>query len=448
MKVNRQFSKQKSAKKSAIKRSEIKRLNLWLKIWILSSLFVKIVIIMNLEAGAWLGADGESYITGANSLLKDGFYSKDSILQYWPAGYPLFIALVAKVMINLALPIISLLQSLFFCYATWRLLQSLKSTPLCSILPWLSFFLSYSPTLSLASLSIGYESPVASSLMLLVALLVGSKVHGDTSRHYFYRFGAISSFIAFFQPRYLLVSIIFLCIWIFTSPKKKSLFIPASVCLVLTLMLPALLVVRNYFATGNAVISTNLGITMNIGAGKNATGGYMNSGSGVECDPPAESDSQRVKCIASWYLSNPNETVRLAWNKSLFFWSPWYGPSANGTMARNPWLKINPFVELSETDYWRKIIFGDFGKFVSTLWTLSGLLLIFLGLASTWRYGVLGRNLVWILVVPILVSWIVAIGTIGDHRFRLPIMSTVIALQLKGISQLRNWRRMRDLNPR
>ena len=72
--------------------------------WALAVLSIKLAIIFRIQGmytgsgnavyfvdGAWLGADGENYLTGYNALVKDGIFSSESILNYWPAGYPLII---------------------------------------------------------------------------------------------------------------------------------------------------------------------------------------------------------------------------------------------------------------------------------------------------------------------------------------------------------------------
>ena len=40
-------------------------------------------------AHIWYGADGENYLRGLVALARDGFFSTDGKLSYWPAGYPL-----------------------------------------------------------------------------------------------------------------------------------------------------------------------------------------------------------------------------------------------------------------------------------------------------------------------------------------------------------------------
>ena len=75
--------------------------------------------------GAWLGADGENYLVGYNGLLKDGIFSTESLLNYWPAGYPLVILLLSIIGKSWALTTLSIVQSaiffircIFFCYTS------------------------------------------------------------------------------------------------------------------------------------------------------------------------------------------------------------------------------------------------------------------------------------------------------------------------------------------
>ena len=55
----------------------------------LIALAIKFIIMANLQYGIWAGADGENYIAGVEGLLKDGFFSSETKLSYWPAGYPI-----------------------------------------------------------------------------------------------------------------------------------------------------------------------------------------------------------------------------------------------------------------------------------------------------------------------------------------------------------------------
>ena len=69
--------------------------------------------------GAWLGADGENYLTGFTGLIRDGVFSKEGILNYWPAGYPLVILFLSLLGKSWVLTSLSVFQSIIFSYAAY-----------------------------------------------------------------------------------------------------------------------------------------------------------------------------------------------------------------------------------------------------------------------------------------------------------------------------------------
>ncbi len=211
-----------------------------------------------------------------------------------------------------------------------------------------------------------------------------------------------------------------------------------------TLLFPASLIYRNNQAIGINSISTNLGVTMNIGAGDNATGGYMKEGYGVECDlsgTSAQQDNQRVKCVLNWYLSNPKKVIKLFYNKSIYLWSPWInngfaGDVFTGTMMRNPWLKISPLTNISKNQEGANLIFGQIGKTFSWIWLFGGLSLLFYGYLILVRQNSLERFIGNLALLTIGVNWLITLLTIGDHRFRIPIMGMSLFLQAVGLKTL------------
>jgi hypothetical protein len=307
-------------------------------------------------------------------------------------------------------------------------------------------FIIFNPTLSLSSLAIGYESFTASGFLFTAALIVKDFIEKNNSKFKSYVLinAMIYGLLAFMQPRLLVAGILILCFWIVTRCGIKAGSVILIIGVLVSLIIPASLMYRNYKAIGVTSISTNLGVTMSIGAGNEATGGYGKGESGVDCNlsgTEVQKDNQRVRCVLAWYLSNPVKSLNLFYNKSIYFWSPWFGPEANGTMARNPWLKINPLVSLAENANGRKIVFGSFGEVTSAVWTLANILLMSFGIFALWLSRDFSRKLMWVLAAPIFVTWVIAIGTIGDHRFRVPIMGFVIFFQIVGWSHLRKlWR--------
>jgi hypothetical protein len=183
-------------------------------------------------------------------------------------------------------------------------------------------------------------------------------------------------------------------------------------------------------------------VTMRIGAGDKATGGYGAPDGSIPCPPKVEdqpvTDNQVVVCVLEWYLGNPVKALELMVNKSRFYWSPWFGPEANGTMARNPWLKISPLVGFTKNEDGFNLVYGTFGKIISLTWLLGGILMMFLGFQSLWIFGGLERQLGWLIGAPVVLGWLTSLGTIGDHRFRIPQMGLSLLLQVLGAVYIRD----------
>jgi len=423
-------------------------------LWAIAVFLIKLAIIFRIQGmnagsgdrvyfvdGAWLGADGENYLMGYNALLKDGVFSPESILNYWPAGYPLVLLFLSILGKSWALTTLSIVQSAIFSYAVYFFASQISKTRLKKF-AFLAFLLIiFNPTLSLSSIAVGYESFTASGILIVVGLIVKDFVEKDDKK--FLKHLMISSIVvgilSFMQPRLIVTGILLNVFWIITRKGVKASSLAVVITLVVTLFFPATLIYRNNQAIGINSISTNLGVTMNIGAGDNATGGYMKEGYGVECDlsgTSAQQDNQRTKCVLEWYLSNPTKAIELFYNKSIYFWSPWYGPSANGTMARNPWLTINPLKNIATTQDGFNIVYGGFGKVISWLWLLGGLTLLLYGYFTLWRHNSLESFIGNLAMVAITTNWLITLFTIGDHRFRIPIMGMSLFLQAIGLKTL------------
>ena len=408
----------------------------WLWLIPLSALFVKLITIANIPTQIWPGSDAESYLEGVNGLINSGLFSNAEKLQYFPAGYPIVIWLLSKISLTSALALLAIFQSILFAFATWFFVKKLHFGKISRFTPWLSFLISYNPTLSLSSLALGYESLVASLLMISMALIIDIKLKNNRTIWGILSFSLIGAMAAFLQPRYLATSIIFIVIWLFREIGLQKSIKFVVISLIILMLSPMALGLRNQKATGNFFVSNNLGVTMNVGAGSKSTGGYTNKATGVQCPPNVKTDNQKVICILKWYATNPLQTIRLSYNKTLYFFSPWSGPLANGTMVRNPWLKINPIQQSAKTPDGWKMVYGNFGKLVSWVWFLASFGLMVWGAIWLWRSGSELRQISVFAGVPVLISWLVAIGTIGDHRFRIPVMPFILLLQLSGLRGL------------
>ncbi len=410
----------------------------------LAAFIIKMIVMSNIQSGGWLGADGENYTAGVDGLLRDGFFSNEPKLSYWPAGYPLLLWPLAKISLTNFYFFVSIIQSLFFAFATYYLSNQLRKSSLKYLTFLTVLLISFNPTLSLSTLAVGYEAPIASCLMMVVALFL--KIFSGTEKKDFvlnsFNIAGWFALAIFMQPRFILVGVICMILLIFKVGIAKSSALALAVGLAIMSISPAIMMYRNSQVIGQVTISTNLGVTMAIGAGDETEGGYDRSGPEVPCEatPPATTptDNQKVKCVIKWYLQNPIKTINLAFNKSQFFWSPWSGPLVNGTMARNPWLKISPTESIGKTTDGARLVTGFFGKAVSYGWIVGQIFFLFLGFRAIRKIGDQEKFVGIILLAPVVLSWLTSIGTIGDHRFRIPTMTLSLVLQAAGFLAIKN----------
>ena len=164
-------SKQKQA-------TSAKKINFYLIAIPVIAFVIKLIIMANIKGtdgatlGGWLGADGENYLSGVDGLLQKGYFSDKSILSYWPAGYPILIWILTKISLTHVIYLISFSQSIFYAYASYYFVKQLRGTRLQPYMFWIGLALAFNPTLSLSSLAVGYESPIAACMLMFVGLIM------------------------------------------------------------------------------------------------------------------------------------------------------------------------------------------------------------------------------------------------------------------------------------
>ncbi len=436
-------SKSKIARQRQVKQS--KNVNFYIIAIPVLGFLIKLITMINTPNGGWLGADGENYFSGVDGLLADGYLSDKSILSYWPAGYPILLWGLAKISMTQIIWLISFIQSIFYAYASYYFVKQLRDTKLRPYLFLIGLILAINPTLSLSSMAVGYESPIAACMLMVVGLIIKS-LQSPNDRRLVIRVlgvGGFSALATFMQPRWILTSIVIAAVWaLMTKSRKVQALILVGVIGVMAIA-PAILIQRNVASIDKAVISTNLGVTMRLGAGPQTTGGYSHTGPDVPCDPvpPATtvSDNDVVKCVIKWYAANPVKAGKLFVKKGWYYWSPWSGPLGNGTMARNPWLKVNPIMDIARgSQSGNDLVYKSVGKGISFFWVVGCISLFFIGFF--WLRSMKGiyANIAWLTGIPVVISWLISMGTIGDHRFRIPTMSLSLFLQVMGYFALRH----------
>jgi len=405
----------------------------------LTVFFMKILWLSSKEGRGLLGADGENYLEALSGLLSEGFFSTQGKLSYWPAGYPILMWPIAAISESNLAFIVGIIQSLIFGLSVWFFAIELNATSLKRFAWPAAIILSLSPTLSLNSVVIGYEVTSASLFLLAISLFLRQiRLSKSSVLNWENSLAAFAIAIScFMQPRILLLALGIIVPFAIYHYRGRTIPIFLAFTLSIVVIAPSIMILRNIEANGYAAISTNLGVTMNIGAGPESTGGYTNKATGVPCEViegnAAEQDSHKVGCVLKWYLENPGKSAKLFVNKFLYHWSPWFGPLANGTMARNPWIQFHPFAESAKTQEGFKMVNGSIGNTISWAWVLGSLALVIYGFIALRRRGGVSTLLAWCLVIPVLLNTGSSLGTIGDHRFRIPTLTLSILLQLFGL---------------
>ena len=412
--------------------------------WAVAIFVIKLITILNIQGSAWLGADTENYISAYEALVEDGLFSSERLLHYWPAGYPIFLLALSFFGKSWLFATLTILQSLIYSAAVFYFVYQLSKTRIRNYSFLVLLFLLLNPTLSLASLCVGYESLTASGLLVLGGLVTQDLT--SNSDKIFKRNLVLSSlivgFISFLQPRLILSGLFCIGIWVLTRKPLKLALVSILISIIIVSISPASLMFRNQNANNFVAISTNLGVTMNFGAGNEADGSYRpNEKYGVPCSAvegnAAEQDKHLVQCVVKWYVSNPTKAINLLTNKAVFFWSPWFGPEAVGSMARNPWLTVSPLVDIaSNSQEGYKLVYGTTGKIISWVWMFTSLILLVVGFWRLWRIGGIEKLIGLVAITHIALNWLISMGTLGDHRQRLPILGLSIFLQVVGIKTI------------
>ena len=400
--------------------------------------------------GAWYGADGENYLRALVGLANDGFLSTQTNLSYWPAGYPLLMWPLLVIFKSNFFGALAIAQSLFYAAGCALVVEEIRHTRLVRFTWPIALFLTFNPTLALNTIAIGYELPtVALSLLAFAFMLRHFRLGKSTFISKESILAAVSFNLAsFLQPRLIAFAAVFFVTWALANFGRKSALIFLAISMSIVAIAPTLEILRNQKAMGFAAISTNLGTTMNIGAGAQTDGSYSNQATGAGCKEvignASTQDSAKVKCVLKWYLNNPGKTLKLILNKSVFFWSPWVGPAAVGTMARNPWAIEHPVIAKVRNEsgiflVWRSSgqpINWNLVKWSSWLWMLATLGFMLFGFASLWKLGNIEKLMGVSALAIVIVNWLSTIATIGDHRFRIPSMGMSLILQVVGFSAL------------
>jgi len=416
----------------------------WLAVISLSLFVVRLIHARLLLNHAYLGADGPNYISGFLSIIKEGILSPDQHLLYWPAGYSIFMYGAFKLIPSDPLFAVSLIQNILLGLGIYFFTKACnKRFPNRNYVLLLCIFLNISPMIYSMSLSIGYESILISLYLIILSIYLNDEYRQKSALSTF-RLSMIFTCMAIivgFQPRFILTNIIIIFYFHIWKRKLNSFLVGSVIFLLIAnITSPLALTLRNHTVHGVYMVSSNLADTLLIGAGDHASGAYNENPEGIPCELDTSSISNRERtltnCVLNWYLTHPAKASKLLMNKAAFFWSPWSGPFSKGTLGNNSWRKIAP-ADLIVNKLASPVVILLI-KFQSLLYFLG-----YLGLALIGYRQLLRRRsdptivrLAHVCFVSITVNMLISMATIGDNRFRVPLIGFLMLLQLSGFEYL------------
>jgi hypothetical protein len=411
---------------------------------------IKLLLILNIQqslvgmnSGAWLGADGETYLAASDAINKEGLFSTSGLLVYFAPGYSIFLYILQLFSGTLLFKVISVVQTLLYSYSVYFFGQQLQKTKFNkSVFPF-GIILLLNPTLTLSSLVIGYESLVASFFLLVIGLLVLDLSSKDSKSPYSRLLisALLLGLTVWLSPRMILPGFLIILTWLYLKNKFKKSFLPSLIIVLIFLSFQGSLIMRNGIATDSFISQSSVGALAIMGAGPNATGTYTNEDTGIDCDVEGLNASlasnKKLTCAMNWYANNPSQGLVLLWKKSYYLWSPWFGPLSGGTMARNPYLNFHPVKEIIKTQSQLDFVMGLPGQLLSWICILGGWLFLILGYRASLKLGGIEKIIGNISLMIILSSWLSVLIVQGDHRYRIPFMPFALFLQLCGYRALK-----------
>jgi len=402
-----------------------------------------------------LAADGVNYQQSISALNTDGLFSKYPGLFFQPAGYPLLIWTISLFGLIPANLVVVLLQSSIHVLSVLFLYSRLQSTQFFKIAPFLFLILMFNPILCMSAMNCGYESLVSSFTIVIAALLIASKK--IEVRQIILVFSILTVMILM-NSRFLGVALITL-IYFFSRTEitalRRSILLSGSACILLPTLL---LTFRNEIAVSVKSPATNVGVTLNWGAGDNASGAHNIHGEfGVPCKTLTGSDSLLMgkseivatffnlnalntpadvsdydtklrNCVIQWYRDNPSDFIRLFVSKSIFFFSPFTGPLSSGTFEIN-----NGFISKTNMELEKLTKEGNQVNLTKFGYAAAYIALLFLCLIGVINLYRVDAGVTKFVLGILTIQWLISAISIGDNRFRIPAIPLVWIFATYGL---------------
>ena len=407
--------------------------------FVIAGLALRILVIFTLTDPWISGPDAKSYVQSGLDLNSAGFLANSAPLRTFPVGYALILSPFLRLETTTGGHTFLLIQSIFFAACLIYFIIVARKYLNSNIILLVVALASFSPALIDATTSVQYEGILVSLSFALLAVLIKffNEVHGLRP---IIMLLLTTGLMTFIHPRMGLVALV-VAIAVFMRTRKA---ISSLTIVLINLLAAAVLVIRNFFSTGTAGLSFNLGTNWYLGLPgiNDACRNVFASHTTVDQSLPSV-DTALQNCSVSWIASNPLEWLQLIPIKLLAHFEPFIIrilgslDNWNGKGRISSWEPLASefnFIQVANDWETKGISFVIAIAFALTLFGL-----VFIGLRVMISRDPAIKFLGWTSMGIVAVVAVPSLFFFGMLRFRIPSSPFLLLLIAFGIQQIFVW---------
>jgi hypothetical protein len=373
------------------------------------------------------GQDAPSFSQDATSIIEEGIFVPLANAPTWPVGYSWFVALWWG-LFGIDSRALGIFQTTLLLIVQISVIQTIKSSGQQSLSRIYGYVIFSNFALYASSGQIMYEVPQASFLTLGILSLYRQYSRKKFSIGAGLVTGTFFCFAILMHPSSLIIAVCAITTFYFILPKRKSVAISLIFTSIILSFGPLSQMYRNYVA-GDGWGFTNSAFgsaSVLAGFGKSSPdkvaecskiGIYKQGGEKrIVWDSPS-----RQLCLYKVALNHPEETLKVLEFNTVRYMSPYVGYLKRG----GTWYHAFDWRRLFPSYTWWEGPDKKIDITLGTLWIISHFGIFVIGVYQSFKKRRVNQNffgLGFLFLVPIVVSFVTSLITVGDSRHRMSIL--------------------------